>query len=191
MKRFAIIGLFVVAILSALSIGILLPDAQSHAADKKAPAAGQKTAVFAMGCFWCAEADFEKVPGVTKVVSGYIGGKAADANYERVSAGGTGHYEAVKVTYNPKKISYAQLLAVFWRNVDPFDAKGQFCDKGSSYRAAIFPSGATEMAAAKSSLDAVEGKIWPHRIGEDYPAHHLLPRGRLSSKLLQAEPHPL
>ena len=156
MNRIAIIGLFVVAMLSALASSVLLPHTQSHAAAKKAPAAGQKTAVFAMGCFWCAEADFEKVPGVTNVVSGYIGGTAANATYDRVSAGGTGHYEAVKVTYDPKKISYGKILAVFWRNVDPFDAKGQFCDKGSSYRAAIFPDGKVEMAAATASLKSIE-----------------------------------
>lgn len=117
------------------------------------PAATQATAVFAMGCFWCAEADFEKVPGVTRVVSGYTGGRTRNPTYEQVSAGGTGHYEAVLVTYDPAKVGYPQLLRVFWRNVDPFDAEGQFCDKGESYRAAIFPGNPSEKRAAIASRD--------------------------------------
>ncbi len=117
---------------------------------------GQATAVFAMGCFWCAEADLEKVPGVIKVVSGYTGGSAKTANYEAVSKTETGHYEAVLVTYNPAKLSYSQLLTAFWKNVDPFDSKGQFCDKGSSYLSAIFPQTKAEMAAATASKASLE-----------------------------------
>ncbi|MGL5837347.1 MAG: peptide-methionine (S)-S-oxide reductase MsrA [Sphingorhabdus sp.] len=119
----------------------------------------EATAVFAMGCFWCAEADFEKVPGVTKVVSGYTGGRVAKPTYEQVSAGGTGHYEAVLVTYNPAKVRYSDLLTVFWRNVDPFDADGQFCDKGESYRAAIFPGNEVERKAAQASRDYLVGNF--------------------------------
>lgn len=111
------------------------------------------TAIFAMGCFWCAEADFEKVDGVVDVVSGYTGGRVRNPNYEQVSAGGTGHYEAVLVTYDPSKVKYSDLLSVFWRNVDPFDAEGQFCDKGESYRAAIFPSNIAERKAADASRE--------------------------------------
>lgn len=111
------------------------------------------TAIFAMGCFWCAEADFEKVDGVVDVVSGYTGGRVRNPSYEQVSAGGTGHYEAVLVTYDPSKVKYSDLLSVFWRNVDPFDAEGQFCDKGESYRAAIFPSSVAERKAADASRE--------------------------------------
>lgn len=111
------------------------------------------TAIFAMGCFWCAEADFEKVDGVVDVVSGYTGGRVRNPSYEQVSAGGTGHYEAVLVTYDPSKVKYSDLLSVFWRNVDPFDAEGQFCDKGESYRAAIFPSSMAERKAADASRE--------------------------------------
>lgn len=111
------------------------------------------TAIFAMGCFWCAEADFEKVDGVVDVVSGYTGGRVRNPSYEQVSAGGTGHYEAVLVTYDPSKVNYSDLLSVFWRNVDPFDAEGQFCDKGESYRAAIFPSSVAERKAADASRE--------------------------------------
>lgn len=115
------------------------------------------TAIFAMGCFWCAEADFEKVDGVIDVVSGYTGGRTRNPNYEQVSSGGTGHYEAVRVTYDPAKIKYSELISVFWKNVDPFDAVGQFCDKGESYRAAIFPGSATERKAAQASRDYLTG----------------------------------
>ncbi|WP_374613786.1 peptide-methionine (S)-S-oxide reductase MsrA [Sphingorhabdus sp.] len=111
------------------------------------------TAIFAMGCFWCAEADFEKVDGVVDVVSGYTGGRVRNPSYEQVSEGGTGHYEAVLVTYDPSKVKYSDLLSVFWRNVDPFDAEGQFCDKGERYRAAIFPSSVAERKAADASRE--------------------------------------
>jgi peptide-methionine (S)-S-oxide reductase len=130
--------------------------AAAPAAQKK-PTPGQATAIFAMGCFWCAEADFEKVPGVVKVVSGYTGGTIKNPTYEEVSADTTGHYEAVLVTYDPAKIKYSDLLTVFWKNVDPFDTVGQFCDKGSSYRAAIFPGNEAERKAAQASRDYLVG----------------------------------
>jgi peptide-methionine (S)-S-oxide reductase len=133
----------------ALAVMAVNPVATTCAEAQKPRA----TAVFAMGCFWCAEADFEKVPGVVNVVSGYTGGRAKNPTYEQVSAGTTGHYEAVLVTYDPAKVKYSQLLSVFWKNVDPFDAAGQFCDKGSSYRAAIFPGNAAERKAAQASRD--------------------------------------
>jgi len=138
--------------LSALAIFAALPFASAPASRKQAPPA-QASAVFAMGCFWCAEADFEKVPGVIRVVSGYTGGRTKNPTYEQVSAGGTGHYEAVLVTYDPSKIRYPQLLSVFWKNVDPFDPDGQFCDKGGSYRAAIFTGNPVEKSAAIASRD--------------------------------------
>jgi len=97
-----------------------------------------ETAVFAGGCFWCTESDFEKVDGVLEVVSGYTGGTIPNPTYEQVSAGGTGQVEAVKVIYDPDKVSYAQLLEVFWRHVDPTDSGGQFVDRGSQYRSVIF-----------------------------------------------------
>lgn len=111
----------------------------------------QATAVFAMGCFWCAEADFEKVDGVLDVVSGYTGGTTVSPTYEEVTYKRTGHYEAILVTYDTTKVQYGDLLNVFWKNIDPFDDRGQFCDKGSSYRAAIFPGTEEERKAAESS----------------------------------------
>jgi peptide methionine sulfoxide reductase msrA/msrB len=95
-------------------------------------------ATFAGGCFWCTEADFEKVPGVIKVVSGYTGGKVENPTYHQVSAGGTGHVEAVQVYYDPKIVSYEKLLDYFWRHVNPTDPGGQFVDRGSQYLSAIF-----------------------------------------------------
>jgi peptide methionine sulfoxide reductase msrA/msrB len=95
-------------------------------------------AVFAGGCFWCTESDFEKVEGVVEVISGYTGGRLANPTYKQVSAGGTGHVEAVKVVYDPAKVTYEQLLEVFWRHVDPTDPGGQFVDRGAQYRSVIF-----------------------------------------------------
>ena len=109
------------------------------------------TAVFAGGCFWCTESDFEKVDGVLVAVSGYTGGSKADPSYEEVSAGGTGHIEAVKVVYDPSKVTYEELLRVFWRHVDPTDADGQFVDRGSQYRSAIFTASEEQRRLAEAS----------------------------------------
>jgi peptide methionine sulfoxide reductase msrA/msrB len=95
-------------------------------------------ATFAGGCFWCTESDFEKFDGVVEVISGYVGGQTRNPTYQEVSAGGTGHAEAIRVRYDPQKITYNQLLDIFWRHVDPTDAGGQFVDRGSQYRPAIF-----------------------------------------------------
>ncbi|MBI5178419.1 MAG: peptide-methionine (S)-S-oxide reductase MsrA [Nitrospinae bacterium] len=100
--------------------------------------AKMETATFAGGCFWCMEPPFEHTAGVIDVVSGYTGGRTKDPTYEEVSSGSTGHLEAVKVTYDPAKVSYETLLDVFWRNIDPTDEYGQFADKGSQYKPAIF-----------------------------------------------------
>ena len=99
---------------------------------------GSAQAVFAGGCFWCTEADFDKIPGVLSTTSGYTGGKLRDPTYEQVSAGGTGHIEAVRVTYDPAKVSYATLASRFMRTIDPLDSGGSFCDRGYGYRSAFF-----------------------------------------------------
>ena len=113
-------------------------------------------AVFAGGCFWCTEADFEKVDGVIEAVSGYTGGRAANPTYQQVSAGGTGHVEAVKVIYDPGKITYEQLLQVFWQHVNPTDGGGQFVDRGSQYRSAIFYANQQERQLAEASKKELE-----------------------------------
>ncbi|MEW6670573.1 MAG: peptide-methionine (R)-S-oxide reductase MsrB [Thermodesulfobacteriota bacterium] len=113
----------------------------------------QKTeeAVFAGGCFWCTESDFEKVDGVIEVISGYTGGHVSNPTYEQVSGGSTGHIEAVKVIYDPEKITYEKLLEIFWRHVDPTDGGGQFVDRGSQYRSAIFYATEEERQQAEAS----------------------------------------
>lgn len=99
---------------------------------------GIETAIFAGGCFWCTESDFDKVPGVLSTTSGYTGGTVDNPTYEEVSSGRTGHYEAVEVKFDSKKITYAQLLKVFWLSIDPLNPNGQFCDNGQQYSSAIF-----------------------------------------------------
>ncbi len=114
-----------------------------------------ETAIFAGGCFWCMEPPFDKLAGVVSTVSGYTGGHVEDPSYKQVSAGGTGHFEAVEVTYDPAKIDYATLLNVFWHNVDPLTDDGQFCDKGDSYRTAIFYRNAEQRKLAEESKRAL------------------------------------
>ncbi len=116
-----------------------------------APGAGRASAVFAGGCFWCTEADFDKIPGVVSTTSGYAGGRVANPTYEQVSAGGTGHIESVKVVYDPAKVSYQTLVARFFRTVDPTDGGGQFCDRGYQYRTAIFVADAAERRVAEAT----------------------------------------
>lgn len=111
-----------------------------------------ETAIVAGGCFWCVESDFESVKGVTSVVSGYTGGTLANPTYKDVGKSGSGHYEAVEIKFNPSVISYDELLFLFLRSVDPTDAGGQFCDRGDSYRTAIFPRNAKQTASAKAAV---------------------------------------
>jgi peptide-methionine (S)-S-oxide reductase len=136
-----------------------------------APAFAQTAkATFAGGCFWCTESDLEKLPGVISVVSGYTGGHVRNPTYEQVSEGGTGHYESVEVTFDPRKISYEKLLDAFWHDVDPFDAEGQFCDKGSQYRGAIFVHDARQKAVAEASKAALEKRFGRKIVTEILPA---------------------
>jgi peptide-methionine (S)-S-oxide reductase len=126
-----------------------------------APAAAQtaarlEKATFAGGCFWCEETAFEGLPGVKSVISGYTGGTQVDPTYEEVSAGRTGHAESVQITYDPKAVTYAQLLDIFWHNVDPTQANGQFCDHGNQYRSAVYYHDATQKRLAEESKRALE-----------------------------------
>ena len=135
-----------------------------------------RSAVFAGGCFWCVEEAFDKVPGVTDTTSGYTGGTVVNPTYEEVSQGGTAHAEAVMVRFDTTKVSYETLLDVFWHNIDPFDAGGQFCDRGGSYRAVIFYNGEKQKVMAEKSLKAVEERLGKpvvtkiERLGPFYPA---------------------
>jgi peptide-methionine (S)-S-oxide reductase len=145
---FATGALFALATAAAWSAG------PTRVADP--PPAGLAVATFAGGCFWCMEPPFDKTAGVVSTTSGYTGGDKKGANYEQVSAGGTGHKEALRVVYDPAKVTYAKLLDVFWHNVDPVDAKGQFCDKGDQYKAAIFVHDDEQRKAAEESKAALE-----------------------------------
>src|SRR5207344_2912368 len=118
-------------------------------------------ATFAGGCFWCVEADFDKVPGVISTISGYTGGKVDNPTYNQVSAGVTGHAEAVEIAYDPAKVSYQKLLDVFWRNHDPLAKNRQFCDSGDQYRPAIFYHDEEQRKLAEASKKAVQEKFAP------------------------------
>ena len=121
--------------------------AQSH----RASAGERRDIVVAGGCFWCVEADFEKVAGVIEAVLGYTGGSVDNPTYKQVSRGGTGHYEAVKITYDSARVNRDQLYSMFFRSVDPTDAGGQFCDRGQSYTTAVFVDGKAQREAAEAS----------------------------------------
>jgi len=125
-----------------------------------AGAAGQETkATFAGGCFWCVEADFDKVAGVVSTTSGYSGGRTANPSYDDVVRGGTGHAEAVEIVYDPAKVSYEKLLDVFWRNIDPLAKDRQFCDRGAQYRSAVFYHGEAQKLAAEASKATVQARL--------------------------------
>ena len=121
-----------------------------------APLANADEAVLAGGCFWCMESDFEKLDGVTRVISGFTGGTTPNPTY---NGDHKGHYEAVKITYDESKVSYRQILDHYWVNIDPFDARGQFCDKGPSYLSAIFVANDQERAIAEETKNAIQAQF--------------------------------
>jgi peptide-methionine (S)-S-oxide reductase len=143
-------------LLIALAAGAAFAGAAAQTTVTGPAPAGLAKATFAGGCFWCVESDFDKVPGVRSTVSGYTGGKLANPSYEQVSAKTTGHAEAVEVVYDPKVVSYEQLVDYFWRTIDPTTKDRQFCDAGSPYRSGIFVHDAQQLAAAKASLEKIE-----------------------------------
>lgn len=150
MKNRIVLGLFLVS--------ALLAGAAGAANEAKSVTSGQKLekATFAGGCFWCMEEALDKVEGVVSTTSGYTGGRAANPTYEDVSAGVTGHTESVEILYDPAKVSYAKLLEVFWRNIDPTTPDRQFCDRGNQYRSAIFYHDETQKRLAEESKRALE-----------------------------------
>ncbi len=152
--------LFAAGMLATLVVG----------AGSGAMAAEPQKAVFAGGCFWCVEADFDKAPGVIETVSGYTGGSVDNPTYEQVSHGGTGHYEAVEVTYDPDRVSYGELVDIFWRTVDPTDAGGQFCDRGDSYRTAVFAADDAGRQAAEASKTEAAGALGQEIVTPILPA---------------------
>jgi peptide-methionine (S)-S-oxide reductase len=141
--RRAILGLALVIVAS----GMLSDNFEVSAKQEQSSA----VALFAGGCFWCMEPPFDTLDGVISTISGYTGGHTQDPTYKKVSSDTTGHYEALQVTYDPSKVNYATLLNVFWHNIDPLDANGQFCDKGKSYRTAIFYTNDEQKTLAENS----------------------------------------
>ena len=166
---------------AARALWLVAALAAAGSAMAQATAGKTATAIFAGGCFWCVEADFDKVPGVLETVSGYTGGAFPNPTYNQVSAKQTGHAEAVRITFDPAKVSFEQLLAVYWKSIDPTTRDRQFCDAGAPYRTAIFAVDDAQLKAAQASLAALEkskpfkepivtqiekaAKFWP---AEDY-----------------------
>ena len=144
-------GSFLLAIL----VMVATPCLSRAEENLKQEVTSQAQAIFAGGCFWCMQSVFDTLEGVINTQVGYSGGSAETANYKQVSAGGTGHLEVLQVTYDPAIVSYEQLLNAFWQNVDPLDSEGQFCDKGESYKSAIFYSNDKEKKLAEASLKAL------------------------------------
>ncbi len=143
--------------LSTIAAIFLILGSVVHAAAPGPGSAPTVKATFAGGCFWCMEPPYDELEGVTSTISGYIGGSKKNPTYEEVSAGTTGHTEAVQITYDPKKISYEKLLEVFWRNIDPLTANAQFCDSGSQYRSAIFYHDEAQKNLAETSKKRLQG----------------------------------
>lgn len=151
--------------------------------------ASSEVAVFAGGCFWCMQPPFDalKDRGVTSTLVGYTGGTTANPTYEQTSSGTTGHFEAIQVTYDPQKITFKELLKVFWKNIDPYDAKGQFCDKGDVYKSAVFTANEAQTKAYQESIVELEKEglkkaiiatqllpLKPFYKGEDYHQEYYL-----------------
>ena len=150
MQDFKTFKALALAALIALGLGV-----QS----KSARAAETETLLVAGGCFWCVEADFESVKGVKEAVSGFAGGSTANPTYKQVTGGGTGHYEVVQIQFDPSVVSRDTLLSLFFRSVDPTDAGGQFCDRGPSYRTAIFANGTAQKAAAEKAKSEAQAAL--------------------------------
>ena len=139
----------------ALSLAVLVGVTGSAQSSAQSADENQAIATFAGGCFWCMEPPFDELDGVSSTISGYTGGHVENPSYEQVSAGGTGHTEAMQVTYDPDVVSYETLLDVYWHNIDPLDAGGQFCDRGSSYRSAIFVHTPEQRKMAEASKQSI------------------------------------
>ena len=154
---------------------MLVAIAALAAAPTKAAKPPLARATFAGGCFWCMEPPFEKIAGVASVTSGYTGGQKVNPSYEEVSAGQTGHAESVEIVYDPARVTYAQLLDVFWHNVDPTQGDGQFCDHGNQYRTAIFYHDAEQKRLAEESREKVQARLQKPVVTEIVAASRFYP----------------
>jgi peptide-methionine (S)-S-oxide reductase len=154
-------GRWTLGAVTAVAVGLAVAMVSASQSGGAAPSAkvNLRTATFAGGCFWCMEPPFDALPGVVSTTSGYTGGRITNPSYEQVSSGGTGHVEALQVLYDPAQVSYEKLLEVFWHNVDPLTANGQFCDRGEQYKTAIFWQDDNERAAAERTKQAVATRL--------------------------------
>ena len=177
-RGFLRLSLGAALIFGLFGAGALTAQDAKNGAPAGAAAKGEAVATFAGGCFWCVESDFDHVPGVTRTVSGYTGGLLKNPTYKQVTYGSTGHREAVQIFFDPKKVTYAQLLEVFWRSVDPTDGRGQFCDRGESYETAIYANTPEQKRLAEESKRKLQEAgilkkpiVTPiHTAGAFYPA---------------------
>jgi peptide-methionine (S)-S-oxide reductase len=168
MRRLLALLLLLVA---GAAIAAVVTDQGADRPGSTQSAARSATAVFAGGCFWCTESDFDHIAGVTETLSGYTGGRVRNPTYAQVSAGNTGHIEAVRVVYDPSRVSYATLVERFFRTIDPLDAGGQFCDRGDQYRSAIFVANAEERRIAEAAKARASAQLGRAVVTE------ILPRG--------------
>ena len=176
-----------------LAIGAVAGQPHAHAAPATAAAPADDsstTAIFAGGCFWCMEADFDKVPGVISTTSGYTGGVLPNPTYEQVSSGKSGHLEAVLVRFDPTRTSYAKLLEAYWPNIDPLNAKGQFCDVGPQYRSVIFYRTPEQQRLAEASKAALQasGRLGQPVVTEILPAGPFYPAEEYHQNYHQKNP---
>lgn len=170
---------FVILLLGLLAMVVFATAATAENGKQSAPkdVRQEARAIFAGGCFWCMEHPFEQLPGVKSVISGYTGGAKKDPSYKEVSSGSTGHAEAVEVTFDPQRVSYEKLLEVFWRNIDPTDAGGQFVDRGRQYRSGIFTLNEEQQKLAEASRQRLKesGRFDRPIVTEIVPAAKFFP----------------
>ncbi len=178
MKRLAIL---VLTLLAAGLVTVVAADKKDGDMTEKertaAVSANTELAIFAGGCFWCMEPPFEKLPGVLAVTSGYTGGQQSHPTYHQVSAGGTGHAEAIEIVFDPVQVSYPQLLEILWMNIDPTDGSGQFVDRGNQYRSAVFYLNEEQRLLAETSKQALDksGRFDKPIVTEIVPASTFYP----------------
>lgn len=187
---FACVVLLLTGLLSACGPSSAQTPVAPQASTSSSPPQDSAVAIFAGGCFWCTESDFDKVPGVLSTISGYTGGHLDNPSYQQVSAGNTGHVEAVQVRYDPSRTSYAKLLEAYWPTIDPLTANAQFCDHGSQYRSVIFYSTPGEKALAEASKAALQasGRFSQPIVTEILPASTFYPAEDYHQNYYQKNP---
>ena len=144
------------ALILSLALASFVSPVHAAKSSPRASAVHNEVAVFAMGCFWCGETQFEEQPGVLSVISGFAGGREEHPTYKQVSAGETGHYESVQVTFDPTRTSYSRMLDLFWHGIDPTQGDGQFCDRGKQYRSVVFVADERQRKLAEATKHAIE-----------------------------------